>query len=1136
MTRHRGLARVPLLLALACACSSLAPLAAQGQRAGAGPPDLKQLRQLALLPEAEQRAPAAQQQLTDWFLYRVRAYQQTVAGDAIAGLVNLGDYDAYRARMASSGGDPAWTVVFRNRGGGGPTKDPGEPFVSPNDGDLPNILDHDKGDTATCWHELQHGVLSAHNLSTRGLYGADQEHVYLEGYVQPTVAWLRDLNQTKRFERLAQDANDRALAYSRRGVEITPAIERDLWGRAAQAWRSALTGTDRITVLEENLRQEYFGIAGVRVPTVNEVIAFYQSGAMRAAGGDAIRVPIWVMCRELCLQIVSIERQPGFDPPSVPGQVRKALAFKLLATRQSKGGTTRKDPVEHGRLRVKLEGDDDQALINVSSGSQRFSGIPVPGGSSTSLFGLDVGTVQSDVGTAPSFEVLLVRAHPERLAEARTYRIDVEYSDPGNPPIYDTTSAVFLIDVMPPASLAIDGPQETPVGQEVTLTSTTGPNIPAGQAALAGTRVDWLVGGRVVHSGPQFRPDVTQPGEIQVQARLARQADVLATSGTHVLRVVAPATTASTPDDARDLRTPSPTPPVAPKTPAPTSLTLELPGYWGHLSYTITGAELDSPTGSDRGRVAGRQYKGQLLGDTLTVAGTAVSDNESSGPDSGDYYELVVSVTVGKDSRDFSYTAPKGEKLHKPFSLSIPVDLSATSASFRISLLEQNANNGEYGWVVGGSLTRDPAMKSARKTAPATAAPATPAPPTPSELAEHLRDEGRALQGAGKLTEAVAKYRESLNIESNPILEQIIVALEAAIESDREVARLNQESAALERKAAAQFRADGQRLEAAGELREAIESYRQSLTYLPDPKLEGYVNGLEAALRAAPSARPAAAAHASPSPGPPVSVAGPRVDPKQREKALRLRREGEAQEAKQKPGKALEKYRESLELLPDPALEQRVRDLGPLAEREELEKKAKRLRALGQAMEILDQPAEAAKKYRESVALIPDPDLERKAGQLEAMAAGQAREPQAPAPQDRTPPRASPPMSTGPTRSSTPAPPPQPGTAAASCSATGQWVAEGGGATFFLQQVGSRVAGRKETVSIDEQIAKEDVSGTFSGNELRLAWSMPFLSTVLDHTLQGTMSATCASMQATIRYTRRSDGFSSSVSYEVRRR
>ncbi len=136
-----------------------------------------------------------------------------------------------------------------------------------------------------------------------------------------------------------------------------------------------------------------------------------------------------------------------------------------------------------------------------------------------------------------------------------------------------------------------------------------------------------------------------------------------------------------------------------------TSYKLELPGYWGHLSYTISGGQFEAPTGSDRGNVGGRQYKGKFAGKELTVTGTAVSDNESSGPGTGDYYELVVSVTVGKENKKYNYIAAKGEKLNKPFSMNVPIDRNAISGSFTISLLEQNANYGPHGWVVSGYLT-----------------------------------------------------------------------------------------------------------------------------------------------------------------------------------------------------------------------------------------------------------------------------------------------------------------------------------------------------------------------------------------------------------------------------------------------
>ena len=164
---------------------------------------------------------------------------------------------------------------------------------------------------------------------------------------------------------------------------------------------------------------------------------------------------------------------------------------------------------------------------------------------------------------------------------------------------------------------------------------------------------------------------------------------------------------------------------------APTSLTLEVPGYWGHLSYTITGARLDPPSGGDRGKVAGRQYTGELTGSILTVSGTAVSDNPSSGPGSMDYYEIVVSVSVGKEKKEYGYIAQKGEKLNKSFSLSVAVTPGATG-SFSISLMEQNANYGPHGWQVGGYLK---AKTAGGNSAPASRDNASASNPRPAEPA-----------------------------------------------------------------------------------------------------------------------------------------------------------------------------------------------------------------------------------------------------------------------------------------------------------------------------------------------------------------------------------------------------------------
>jgi hypothetical protein len=98
-----------------------------------------------------------------------------------------------------------------------------------------------------------------------------------------------------------------------------------------------------------------------------------------------------------------------------------------------------------------------------------------------------------------------------------------------------------------------------------------------------------------------------------------------------------------------------------------------------------------------------------LSGPVLTVSGTGVSDNESSGPGTGDYYILQASVTAGANTKSFDYTASRGERLNRPFSVSVPVPENASSGSFSIRLLEINANYGDHGWVVSGSLSGPPA-------------------------------------------------------------------------------------------------------------------------------------------------------------------------------------------------------------------------------------------------------------------------------------------------------------------------------------------------------------------------------------------------------------------------------------------
>ena len=111
------------------------------------------------------------------------------------------------------------------------------------------------------------------------------------------------------------------------------------------------------------------------------------------------------------------------------------------------------------------------------------------------------------------------------------------------------------------------------------------------------------------------------------------------------------------------------------------------------------------------------------------------------------------------------------------------------------------------------------------------------------------------------------------------------------------------------------------------------------------------------------------------------------------ETAKKLRAEGEALQGQGKTAEAVAKYRESLKLAPDPTLEAHVRTLETrLARDRENVETAKRLRAEGEALQKQGKAAEAVAKYRESLKYAPDATLEEHARMLEAQAVRQAEQ------------------------------------------------------------------------------------------------------------------------------------------------
>ena len=282
---------------------------------------------------------------------------------------------------------------------------------------------------------------------------------------------------------------------------------------------------------------------------------------------------------------------------------------------------------------------------------------------------------------------------------------------------------------------------------------------------------------------------------------------------------------------------------------------------------------------------------------------------------------------------------------------------------------------------------------------------APPAPaPTPvrtdpdlerRETARRLRAEGEAFQAAGKLREAVDRYRESLRYFPDPRLEAHIAQVEAALAQEAQA-----------RETARRLRAEGEAFQNADRLEEAVSRYRESLKYLPDARLQAHILDLEAEIarrRAAQAAAPAppasnppqrtptrSATPAAAAPAPSVAAAPARppatevaVDPKKREKALKLRAEGEKEEAKNKLKNAVEKYRKSLQEMSDDALARHVAELEPRAEQQEREKNAKRHADIGYAQEYLGLLSGAIDEFRKSLSYVDDPALTRHIADLE---------------------------------------------------------------------------------------------------------------------------------------------------------
>jgi tetratricopeptide (TPR) repeat protein len=199
--------------------------------------------------------------------------------------------------------------------------------------------------------------------------------------------------------------------------------------------------------------------------------------------------------------------------------------------------------------------------------------------------------------------------------------------------------------------------------------------------------------------------------------------------------------------------------------------------------------------------------------------------------------------------------------------------------------------------------------------------------------------DGQALYNAGKQAEALGKFRENIacapgNREREAYVRKLVDAL-------------NKQAAA--KQACAELRRQGDALVTRKQYAEGIARYRESLRCQPDEKLEEYIRRIEAEMKKQEEVRSKTA------------------------RAQQLRAEGEQLQNRKRYQEAMDRYRQSLSLVPDKALADHVARMErELARKDEQKAVADRLWSEGTASLKASRPEEALSRFKESVRTWPD--------------------------------------------------------------------------------------------------------------------------------------------------------------------
>ncbi len=488
------------------------------------PLTLAQLQALAVLPKDQQQQDANQRELQHWFFYNVEYFRHAPEVSVIgrSPLISLGPQAWPPAAI--------YDAVVRPRGVAYILFDP----ATPNPATLDNVTfpapPHTLRGTTddTCWEEAQHLVLGQHDLgpivdlATWSSYRqgrSDQErreHIFIN-FARGTVTWIQRLQD---FETEARKAYAEEMKLVKSGVRINLETEHFVWREAWNRWKNIWnicvedmrTGKRLITPLTPRVAFQYEHLVGVRIPTENQVIAFYMNGGLtddtdpERNRGQRIKISEWVMRPRLHRsKLLKLQHTPADPVPVlVPGadeRLECKFAVQLIDTYtplgRSYGGN---NPVIRGKLSVFIQrpGPDDlepEISLEVKQGmrvfaaarnSERYNVITIDladayrqellkstGGDPLALLSAITRPVQP-----LSFDINFSRRKPAELKGRRQYVLMVRYVDndsPKDPAIYENVDAPFVIDLEPAGGTTVGGGGTAPLpgGPAWVLTKTT---------------------------------------------------------------------------------------------------------------------------------------------------------------------------------------------------------------------------------------------------------------------------------------------------------------------------------------------------------------------------------------------------------------------------------------------------------------------------------------------------------------------------------------------------------------------------------------------------------------------------------------------------------------------------------------